>query len=158
MKKRPDIIIINPDEMRWDSMGHAGNRAALTPCLDQFVREEAVSFSHAYLLLKHSVFAHKRFVAFTNGSLYMKKVLSSLPFGLRGAGKLLFPGRGAVHRQDPALPVCGVADPVPGPDAGVHHQHPLFIHQEVPRHSAVLRHGHHPVAGSPGGRLEAPFI
>ena len=48
MKKRPDIIIINPDEMRWDSMGHAGNRAALTPCLDQFVREEAVSFSHAF--------------------------------------------------------------------------------------------------------------
>ena len=48
MKKRPNIIIINPDEMRWDTMGHMGNPAASTPRLDQFASEEAVSFDHAY--------------------------------------------------------------------------------------------------------------
>ena len=45
---RPNIIIINPDQMRWDSMGHMGNPASRTPFLDQFAKEEAVSFSHAY--------------------------------------------------------------------------------------------------------------
>ena len=34
MKKRPHIIILNPDEMRWDTMGHMGNAAAHTPALD----------------------------------------------------------------------------------------------------------------------------
>lgn len=48
MNKRPNIIIINPDEMRWDTMGHMGNPAASTPRLDRFARDEAVSFSHAY--------------------------------------------------------------------------------------------------------------
>ena len=48
MSKRPNIIIINPDEMRWDTMGHMGNPAASTPRLDQFASEEAVSFDHAY--------------------------------------------------------------------------------------------------------------
>lgn len=48
MKKRPHIIIFNPDEMRWDTMGHMGNPAASTPALDAFAREEAVSFSNAY--------------------------------------------------------------------------------------------------------------
>lgn len=47
-RKRPNIIIFNPDEMRWNTMGHMGNPAAYTPKLDQFAREEAVSFSHAY--------------------------------------------------------------------------------------------------------------
>ena len=48
MAKRPHIIIFNPDEMRWDTMGHMGNPAAVTPCLDAFARTEAVSFSNAY--------------------------------------------------------------------------------------------------------------
>lgn len=48
MAKRPHIIIINPDEMRWDTMGHMGNRAAHTPALDSFAVHEAVSFDHAY--------------------------------------------------------------------------------------------------------------
>lgn len=47
MKKRPHIIIFNPDEMRWDTMGHMGNPAAQTPFLDAFAREEAVSFRNA---------------------------------------------------------------------------------------------------------------
>ena len=48
MNRRPDIIIINPDEMRWDTMGHMGNQAASTPRLDAFAREEAVSFENAF--------------------------------------------------------------------------------------------------------------
>ncbi len=49
MKKRPNIIIFNPDEMRWDTMGHMGiNPAAHTPFIDRFAKEEAVSFSNAY--------------------------------------------------------------------------------------------------------------
>ncbi len=48
MKKRPHIIIFNPDEMRADAMRHLGNPAAITPNLDQFAREDAVSFSRAY--------------------------------------------------------------------------------------------------------------
>ncbi len=48
MSKRPHIIIINPDEMRWNTMGHMGNAAAHTPALDRFAREEAVSFRNAY--------------------------------------------------------------------------------------------------------------
>ena len=48
MRKRPHIIIINPDEMRWDTMGHVGNKAAHTPALDDFATRDAVSFNHAY--------------------------------------------------------------------------------------------------------------
>ena len=48
MPKRPHIIIFNPDEMRWDTMGHMGNPAAQTPCLDQFARQDAVSFRNAF--------------------------------------------------------------------------------------------------------------
>lgn len=47
MKKRPHIIIFNPDEMRADTMGHMGNPAASTPFLDQFAAREAVSFRNA---------------------------------------------------------------------------------------------------------------
>lgn len=46
--KRPHIIIINPDEMRLDSMGHMGNPTKPTPFLDWFAENEAVSFSNAY--------------------------------------------------------------------------------------------------------------
>jgi arylsulfatase A-like enzyme len=48
MKKRPHIIILNPDEMRWDTMGHMGNAAAHTPALDAFAENDAVSFRRAY--------------------------------------------------------------------------------------------------------------
>ena len=33
MKKRPHIIIFNPDEMRADALAHLGNPAAVTPNL-----------------------------------------------------------------------------------------------------------------------------
>ena len=48
MNRHPNIIIINPDEMRWNTMGHTGNPAASTPHLDWFAQNEAVSFDHAY--------------------------------------------------------------------------------------------------------------
>jgi arylsulfatase A-like enzyme len=48
MTKRPNIIIINPDEMRWNTMGHMGNAAASTPRLDSFAQNDAVSFENAY--------------------------------------------------------------------------------------------------------------
>ena len=48
MKKRPNIIIFNPDEMRLDTMSHMGNPAAVTPFLDEFAQNEAVSFRNAY--------------------------------------------------------------------------------------------------------------
>ncbi|MDR3293086.1 MAG: sulfatase-like hydrolase/transferase [Clostridiales bacterium] len=44
---KPNILIINPDQMRADSMGHLGNLAAHTPILDGLARE-GVSFSSAY--------------------------------------------------------------------------------------------------------------
>jgi arylsulfatase A-like enzyme len=48
MKKRPHIIIFNPDQMRADSLAHMGNPASITPNLDSFSRNDAVSFSNAY--------------------------------------------------------------------------------------------------------------
>ena len=48
MSKRPHIIIFNPDEMRADAMAHLGNPAAVTPNIDEFVKEDAISFSNAY--------------------------------------------------------------------------------------------------------------
>lgn len=46
--KRPHIILFNPDQWRADVLGHLGNPAARTPNLDQFVAEDAVSFSRAF--------------------------------------------------------------------------------------------------------------
>ncbi|MGF9696622.1 sulfatase-like hydrolase/transferase [Paenibacillus sp. MABNR03] len=46
--KRPHIILFNPDQWRGDVLGHLGNPAARTPNLDQFVAEDAVSFSRAF--------------------------------------------------------------------------------------------------------------
>ena len=48
MSKCPHIIIFNPDEMRADTIAHLGNPAAITPCLDEFSHQDAVSFSRAY--------------------------------------------------------------------------------------------------------------
>ena len=48
MTKKPNIIIFNPDQMRTDSMHHMGNPAAITPNLDAFAENDAVSYRHAY--------------------------------------------------------------------------------------------------------------
>ena len=47
MNKRPNIVIINPDQMRSDSMFHMGNPASVTPNLDKLA-EEGISFSNAF--------------------------------------------------------------------------------------------------------------
>ena len=47
-KKRPNIIILNPDEMRADALGHLGNRGSHTPRIDELARTDAVSFSNAF--------------------------------------------------------------------------------------------------------------
>jgi len=46
--KKPNIIIFNPDQMRADALAHLGNPASITPFLDEFAEEEAVSFSRAF--------------------------------------------------------------------------------------------------------------
>lgn len=48
MKKKPHIIIFNPDEMRADGMRHRGNQAAVTPNLDAVAEHDGVSFSGAF--------------------------------------------------------------------------------------------------------------
>lgn len=47
-RKRPHIIIFNPDQWRGDVLGHMGNPAGMTPVLDRFVETEAVSFRNAF--------------------------------------------------------------------------------------------------------------
>jgi arylsulfatase A-like enzyme len=47
-ERLPDIVIFNPDQWRGDVLGHMGNPAAVTPVLDRWVREDAVSFSNAF--------------------------------------------------------------------------------------------------------------
>ncbi len=46
-KKRPHILIFNPDQMRADSLHHLGNEASVTPNMDKLT-EEGVSFRHAF--------------------------------------------------------------------------------------------------------------
>jgi len=48
MKRKPHIILFNPDQWRGDVMGHLGNPAAVTPHLDRLVGDQAVSFRHAF--------------------------------------------------------------------------------------------------------------
>lgn len=48
MKKRPHIVIFNPDQFRVDALGHLGNEAAVTPNLDRLVETDAVSFQNAF--------------------------------------------------------------------------------------------------------------
>ncbi len=47
MNKRPNIIILNPDQMRSDSLHHLGNEASVTPNLD-LLAQDGVSFSNAF--------------------------------------------------------------------------------------------------------------
>lgn len=47
-KRRPHIIIFNPDQWRGDVLGHMGNPAAITPNLDHLATVEGVSFRNAF--------------------------------------------------------------------------------------------------------------
>lgn len=46
--KKPNIVYFVADQMRSDSLHHLGNEASITPNLDSFAQEEAVSFKNAY--------------------------------------------------------------------------------------------------------------
>lgn len=48
MKKKPNIIIFNPDQYRADALSHLGNPAAVTPNMDKLVDTDAVSFRNAF--------------------------------------------------------------------------------------------------------------
>lgn len=45
---RPNIVIFNPDQMRADALSHLGGMAGVTPFLDAFAGQEAVSFRNAF--------------------------------------------------------------------------------------------------------------
>lgn len=47
-RKRPNIVIFNPDQMRADALGHLGNPAMPTSFLDEFAQNDAVSFRRAF--------------------------------------------------------------------------------------------------------------
>lgn len=48
MSRKPHILLFNPDQWRADVMGHLGNSAAVTPFLDHWVKDEAVSFAYNF--------------------------------------------------------------------------------------------------------------
>ena len=89
MSKRPNILIINPDEMRWDTMGHMGNPAAVTPNLDAFAKKEGVSFSRAFC--QNPVCVPSRCSLFTG--LYPHTT------GHRTMGNLLKPGEPSLLKE-----------------------------------------------------------
>ena len=45
---QPNLLIFNPDQWRGDVMGHVGNPAAQTPCIDAAVGTDAVSFINTF--------------------------------------------------------------------------------------------------------------
>jgi arylsulfatase A-like enzyme len=47
-KKRPNLVILNPDEMRADTLRHLGNPGAVTPNFDRLAAEDGVSFRNAF--------------------------------------------------------------------------------------------------------------
>jgi arylsulfatase A-like enzyme len=47
-RRKPHILLFNPDQWRGDVLGHLGNAAAVTPNLDVLVGRDAVSFSRAF--------------------------------------------------------------------------------------------------------------
>jgi len=48
MKKRPNILIFNPDQFRADALGLFGNQASITPNLDKVCQTDGVSFRNAF--------------------------------------------------------------------------------------------------------------
>ena len=48
MKKKPHIIIFNPDQFRADALHHMGCEASITPNLDKTAAEDGISFRNAF--------------------------------------------------------------------------------------------------------------
>lgn len=138
---KPNIIIFNPDEMRWDTMSHMGNPAARTPFLDAFARTEAVSFSNAYC--QNPVCVPSRCSFFTglyphvNGHRTMQHMLrqgdSTLLSELKNAGYYvwmndrndLLAGQvpGIMNQHADEVFYASLSKPGPGPeDAGIRGQ------------------------------------
>ena len=46
--KKPNIIIVNPDQWRGDMLGYLGYPAAKTPHLDQIIKKDGVAFTNAF--------------------------------------------------------------------------------------------------------------
>ena len=46
--KKPNIIIVNPDQWRGDMLGYLGYSAAKTPNLDQIIKKDGVAFTNAF--------------------------------------------------------------------------------------------------------------
>lgn len=131
---KPNIIIFNPDEMRWDAMSHMGNPAAKTPFLDEFARNEAVSFSNAYC--QNPVCVPSRCSFFTglyphvNGHRTMQHLLhqsdSTLLSELKNAGYYVWmndrndllagqvPGIMGAHADE--VFYASLTEPAPGPE------------------------------------------
>lgn len=89
MSKCPHIIIFNPDEMRADTIAHLGNPATITPCLDEFAHQDAVSFSRAYG--QNPVCVPSRCSFFTGLYLHTK--------GHRTMNYLLHPGEPSLFKE-----------------------------------------------------------
>ena len=49
--KRPNIVIINPDQMRADALHHLGNEAASTPYMDALAAEVYPTVMHSVRIL-----------------------------------------------------------------------------------------------------------
>ena len=45
---KSNIIIFNPDSWRGDVIAHLGNKAAHTPNLDNFIKNDAASFRNTF--------------------------------------------------------------------------------------------------------------
>ena len=48
MRKKPNIVIFNPDQWRGDVLGHNGNPAAVTPNIDKMIQTDGVSFVNTF--------------------------------------------------------------------------------------------------------------
>ena len=73
----PHIVIFNPDQFRYDGLGHAGNPCAVTPHLDLLTRTEGVSFSHAFC--QNPVCTPSRCSFMSGWSARMRRIASSAP-------------------------------------------------------------------------------
>ena len=51
MKKRPNIVIINPDQMRADSMFHLGNPAAVARTVQAIDAAKRIGFRPSFEIL-----------------------------------------------------------------------------------------------------------
>ena len=91
--RRPNILFVLLDDLRWDTLGYAGHRAVRTPNIDR-IANEGVNFKNAFCTtslcspsrasLLSGVYAHKHGV--TNNFTEFPASLSSVPGVLQRSG------------------------------------------------------------------------